>query len=289
MTNIPDVTSPRVLRELLESHCLHPHKQWGQNFLIDGNIVRKIITALEAEQGDSVVEIGPGAGALTVALAGKGADVLAVEIDRGLGAMLGKILQPLPNIELLIKDALGINWRDLIAKKFPFGHPVKLVSNLPYVISGPFMYNIFQERFPFSRAVLMFQKEVAGRLVAGPGESDYSALSVLCGYFCKGEILFNVGSNVFWPKPKVGSAVILLLPRDRMLGDEEEHFIKMVQGLFRHRRKTVLNNMVSYYNLSRKKVLLLLDDSGIIPTERPERLSVEQFALLARITYNYLN
>jgi len=288
LSNIPDVTSPRVLRELLENNGLHPHKKWGQNFLIDGNIVRKIITALETEQGDSVVEIGPGAGALTVALAGKGADVLAVEIDRGLGAMLGKILRPFPNAKLLINDALGMNWRDLIAEEFSFNQPVKLVSNLPYVISGPFMYNLFQERFPFSLAVLMFQKEVAERLVAGPGESDYSALSVLCGYFCEGKILFNVGSNVFWPRPKVGSAVMRLLPRDRILFDEEEHFIEMVQGLFRQRRKTVLNNMISYYNLSRKKALLLLDDSGITPTERPERLSVEQFAMLARITYNYL-
>ncbi|MDW7729370.1 MAG: 16S rRNA (adenine(1518)-N(6)/adenine(1519)-N(6))-dimethyltransferase RsmA [Bacillota bacterium] len=286
MTQIPDVTSPRVLRELLKRHGLQPHKQWGQNFLIDGNIVRKILGLLHTESGDPIIEIGPGAGALTAALACKGANVLAVEIDRGIGAMLGSLLEPFPNVRLLLKDALEINFKDLIAETYPAGAPVKLISNLPYVISGPFMYNLFKEGFPFTCAVLMFQKEVARRLVSGPGDSDYGALSVLSSYFCRGEVLFEVGSNVFWPRPKVGSAVVRLKPKERILGDEEGYFIDMVQGLFRQRRKTILNNMVSYYDLPREKALFLLENASILPGERPERLSVEQFAMLARITYN---
>jgi 16S rRNA (adenine1518-N6/adenine1519-N6)-dimethyltransferase len=125
-------------------------------------------------------------------------------------------------------------------------------------------------------------------LVARPGENDYGALSVLTAYYCRGEVLFNVGENVFWPRPKVGSAVLRLYPNERILPEKlENHFSLMVQGLFRQRRKTILNNMTAYFGFDRQIAHLLLEDADIKVSERPERLSVEQFALLARITYNY--
>ena len=288
MSARPDLTSPRVLREILAERGLVPHRQWGQNFLIDGNIAVKIVAALDLQQDDRVVEIGPGAGALTALLAGHGTSVLAVEIDKGLHALLQSIFDGLPNIQVVNSDALQINWVATL-QGFRQDHgPVKLLSNLPYIISGPFMYNLFRERFPFNRAVLMFQREVAERLTAGPGSANYGALSVLCDYYCHRTILFDVSNKVFWPQPKVGSAVVMLEPREPLLdAPEEKLFFEMVQGLFRQRRKTVLNNLISYGQLDRDAAVCLLNEAGIEISSRPERLSAEQFALLARINYNY--
>lgn len=288
MYDIPDVTSPRVLRELFDLLGLAPHRQWGQNFLIDANIAKKIVAAIETEPGDAVIEVGPGAGALTLLLARSGAEVVALEIDRGLVALLEDLFESFQHVKVLNQDALAVSWKALIAGHFLGSQRVRLVSNLPYVISGPFMYSLFKEGFPFISAVLMLQKEVAYRLVARPGENDYGALSVLTAYYCQGEVLFNVGEKVFWPRPKVGSAVLRLIPRERLLPEKlENHFSLMVQGLFRQRRKTILNNMTVYFGFDRHLSHSLLEEAEIEASERPERLSVEQFALLARITYNY--
>lgn len=288
MDEMPDVTSPRVLRELFELRGLAPHRQWGQNFLIDANIAKKIVAALEAVPGDAVIEVGPGAGALTALLVRGGVKVVALEIDRGLVVMLKDMFGSFQDLKVLNQDVLTVRWQTLIEEHFLGRQRVRLVSNLPYVISGPFMYSLFKEGFPFASALVMLQKEVALRLVARPGENDYGALSVLTAYYCQGEVLFNVGENVFWPRPKVGSAVLRLYPRERILPEWlENHFSLMVQGLFRQRRKTILNNMTVYFGFDRHLAHSLLEEAGIDVSERPERLSAEQFALLARITYNY--
>ena len=288
MPENPDVTSPRVLMELFKRYSLQPHRQFGQNFLIDANIVRKIIAAAEIQEGDAVIEVGPGAGALTLNLARLGADVVALEIDRGLVRMLEDIFQPWPSVRIIAQDALEVNWQDLINSHFSAGKQVKLISNLPYVISGPFLYNLLKECFPFKFAVLMFQKEVARRLVADPGDSDYSGISVLSRYYTEGKILFYVSNNVFWPRPKVGSSVIKLQPRLRELSNgEEEHFWFIVQGVFQQRRKTIFNNMVRLFPHARADLAKMLAKASIDPSVRPEQLTVNQFANLARIIYNY--
>ena len=290
MTCIPDVTSPREVMALFERYGLQPRRQLGQNFLIDANIARKITAAAEIKPGDAVVEVGPGVGALTVKLVSSGADLVALEIDRGLAGLLGDILQPWPEIRILHQDALKVNWPELINSHFAAGRPVKLVSNLPYVISGPFMYALFKAGFPFHLAILMFQKEVARRLVANPGDRDYGGLSVLSSYYTTGKVLFDVSNNVFWPRPKVGSAVLKLQPRQRMLTSaEEQHLWYLVQGVFQQRRKTMLNNMIRLFPRSRDKLVGLLEEASIDPTIRPEQLTADQFAKLTRITYNYHN
>ncbi len=290
MAEFPDVTSPRVIKELFERYGLNPRRHLGQNFLIDANIVHKIIAAAEIETGDTVVEVGPGAGALTLAMACSGADVVALEIDRGLTGLLKDLFQVWPNIKIIEQDALKINWFDLIGSHFTTAAPVKLVSNLPYFISGPFMYNLFKEGFPFKSAVLMFQKEVAHRLVADPGDRNYGGLSVISRYYVEGQVLFNVSKNVFWPRPKVGSAVLKLKPRRRELnGGEEELFWYLVQGVFQQRRKTMLNNMTRLFPYTRLNLPALMAEASIDPTVRPEQLTADQFAKLTRITYNYHN
>lgn len=287
MSELPDVTSPRVLRELFKEHGLSPRRQWGQNFLVDANIARKIVAALEAVPGKAAIEIGPGAGALTLLLYKDGYNVLAVEIDRGLVHLLKGLFAGGAEVTIQQADALKIKWHELIQEYFGSGIEVKLVSNLPYVISGPFIFSILKEHFPFQAAVLMLQKEVARRLVAAPGDPDYGALTVLCCYYTHGKVLFDVSSSVFWPKPKVGSAVILLKPRSRSLAtDEEPLFWTIVQGVFQQRRKTIFNNLVRLLPALRDQLVGLLTEAGIDPVSRPEEIGVEQFAKLSRIIYN---
>ena len=287
MSELPDVTSPRVLRELFKEYQLSPRRQWGQNFLVDANIARKITAVLDAVPGKSVIEIGPGAGALTLLLYKDGYQVLALEIDRGLVHLLNNLFDGRAEVTMKQADALKVDWRELIRGYFGSGIEVKLVSNLPYVISGPFIFSILKEHFPFQAAVLMLQKEVARRLVAAPGDPDYGALTVLCCYYTHGKVLFDVSSSVFWPKPKVGSAVILLKPRSRSLTpDQEPLFRTIVQGVFQQRRKTIFNNMARVLPALRDRLGDLLTESDIDPVSRPEEIGVEQFAKLSRIIYN---
>jgi len=285
----PNPTSPKEIMSLFRRYGLQPSRRLGQNFLIDANIVRKVVAAAEVKKNDAVIEVGPGAGALTMALAEAGADLLVLEIDRGLVKLLRDLLQHRPAVEVCHGDVLNVNWSRLTSRFGP-GRAVKLVSNLPYNISGPFMYDLLKEDFPFSTAVLMFQKEVAGRLVAGPGDEDYGGLSVLCRYYTRGEKLFDVSKNVFWPRPNVDSAVVRLRPRKRELPDKVEAlFWRLVQGAFQQRRKTLLNNMIRLFPLTRDCLLELFEEVGIEPAARPEELRPEQFAKLALITYNWLS
>ncbi len=287
MTEIPDITSPRELAALFKYYGLQPRRHLGQNFLIDANIVRKIVTAANIEKGDQVVEVGPGVGALTFKLASSGANLLVLEIDRGLIRLLKDLFQQWTNISIIEQDALKVNWNELVDSIRTGNEGIKLISNLPYNISGPFMYSLFYEGFPFKSVVLMFQKEVAHRLVAVPGDNDYGSLSVLCGYYTDAKKLFDVSKNVFYPRPKVGSAVLKLLPRERELNDYEEELLwTIVRGLFQQRRKTVLSSMRRLFPWSRSRLKDLLEEALVKPAARPEELDVKQFAKLTRITYN---
>ena len=282
-----NLTSPRFLRELLKSFGVEPHKSRGQNFLIDGNVARNIVAALGAEAGDSVVEVGPGAGALSALLVGQQVALLAIEIDRGLVAMLKSIFEPSAGVQIICRDALKVRFDELKEACFGEKNAVKLISNLPYVISGPFMHHLFSQSFPFARAVIMLQKEVALRLMATPGETGYSALSVLASYYCERELLFNVPSSVFWPRPTVSSAVLRLEKKEPLLEKRlEGYFRAMVKGLFGQRRKTILNNLSAYLKTGREDAAFFLNQAGIVHGARPESLKAAQFAKLAGITYN---
>ncbi len=290
MKKHPNLTSPREVVALFEKYGLKPNKRLGQNFLIDGNTARNIILALELKPDDAVIEVGPGAGALTILIAQQEVDAIALEIDRGLAGMLKSILKPWPNVKVINRDTLDVNWADLIGEYFEPGRNVKLISNLPYVISGPFMYTLFEAVFPFKSAVLMFQKEVARRLIAFPGDSNYGALSVLCHYYTYSKILFNVPQTVFWPRPTIDSAVLKLTPRPRVLSSGEEKLMwKIVQGVFQQRRKTIHNNLSRLFNDHPGLSSVLLEKASIEPGKRPEELTAEQFAKLAALAYNCIN
>lgn len=284
---LPDLTSPRELQLYLEQRGLRPRRGWGQNFLIDGNIARKIVDAAALCPGDAVVEIGPGAGALTGILARRGLPVIALEVDRGLADALGELLHPFPAVKVMRKDALEADWAELQESRFGSTEHGVLISNLPYYISGPLLYQLFRQKFPFKKAVLMLQKEVAERLTAAPGSSAYSALSVFCRYFTVSRALFPVSRHVFWPAPGVDSAVVEMQRRSRQLGAGEEALLwEIVQASFQQRRKMLINSLGSAGFSTREELLSVLHQAEIDPRARAETLTTAQFAKMARITYN---
>jgi len=284
LTELPDLTSPRELKLYLGEKKLQPRRSMGQNFLIDRNIAAKIVEAAALRGGDPVVEIGPGAGALTAALAVSGMRVVAVELDRGLAAALAKMLLPWKNVSVLLEDALRVDWGALQRCYFAPGEAVTLLSNLPYNISTPFLYALYKQGFPFKKAILMFQKEVAQRLTAEPGR-DYGALSVLSRYYTIPEILFSVSRSSFWPRPEVDSAVVALRRRRREPFAAEEPLLwEIVQTAFQQRRK-MISNSLRPLGLG-DELILILRQAGVDPAARAEMLSVEQFAKIAQIAYN---
>jgi 16S rRNA (adenine1518-N6/adenine1519-N6)-dimethyltransferase len=252
-----------------------PNKRLGQNFLIDPNIVRKIVALAELRSGDHVLEIGPGRGILTEALCLAAGHVTAIEVDPRLHAYLETRQVELPNVELVCEDALAYPVETL-----PMGTVV--VANLPYYISTPLLFRFLDQRGRFPRMVLMLQDEVADRLVAQPGESDYGILSVMAQYAADIKKAFRVSAQCFRPRPEVASAVVLLRAKERtrLSLQEEVSFRALVKAAFAHRRKTLVNSLrdEGYELFSVTEGLKRL---AIAPTRRAETLSVEDFLRLA--------
>ncbi|HSF66779.1 MAG TPA: 16S rRNA (adenine(1518)-N(6)/adenine(1519)-N(6))-dimethyltransferase RsmA [Nitrospiraceae bacterium] len=252
-----------------------PIKRLGQHFLIDANIVRKIVAVAELEPVDHVLEIGPGRGILTEALCRAAGRVTAVEVDSRLHAYLESRRAELPNVELVCEDALSYPVESL-----PVGTVV--VANLPYYISTPLLFKLLDQRGRFPRMVLMLQEEVADRLVAKPGGSDYGVLSVMAQYAAEITKSFRVSARCFRPSPDIASAVMLLRTneRTRLNPGEEVVLRRLVKAAFAHRRKTLTNSLrdEGYELPSITGTLQRLD---IAPTRRAETLSVEEFILLA--------
>lgn len=255
---------------------------------MDGNIAARIIDGAALAKGDAVVEIGPGLGALTLNLAARETyRITAVEIDRGLFSLLQDLCRPYAHITLVHADALALNWPAFLKQYCDGAQRVVLLSNLPYNISAPLLYRLFALRFPFATAVLMLQREVAQRLAAAPGSPDYSGLSVLCHYYTVPELLCKVSRNVFWPRPAVDSAVLRLRPRPVRLAPEEEALLwTVVRGVFRHRRKMLVNSLAPLLGGDRSRAMAALTGAGLEPKCRPESLSAEEFAKLCRVLYN---
>lgn len=285
-----DITVPTSSREVVsifKKYGLRPQKGRGQNFLVDRATAIKIVEAAGVEPGDRVIEIGPGLGALTLPLARRGARVLALEIDTGLFNLMQDLFRPYPLVQPLHGDALEVTWADLIQSHFGQKARVKLLSNLPYSISSPLLYRLMEQRFPFSKAVIMLQAEVARRLVSPPGSKEYGSLSVLSQYYISGTILFLVPRHLFWPRPEVESAVVSLKPRSPLLEPSQEPiFWQVVKGVFRFRRKTILNGLLRTFPWGKERALKILQAADIDPRRRPETLSGGEFANLGRLIYN---
>jgi 16S rRNA (adenine1518-N6/adenine1519-N6)-dimethyltransferase len=254
---------------------LVPRKSLGQHFLIDKNIVHKIVRLAGLQPGETVLEIGPGRGILTEALLGSSGLVVAVELDTSLCAHLRATLGQRSNFRLVEGDALTFDYAQVPS-------PFLVVANLPYYVSTPLLFRLLVERRRIDRLVLMLQEEVVARLAAAPGGKDYGALSIAAQFYCEVRQAFRVPPTCFRPKPRVGSAVAVLtpLPKPRVSVADEAFFFRVVRGGFAHRRKALLNSLRDE-DFEGAPTAAALERASIDPRRRAETLSLAEFAALA--------
>ena len=251
-------------------------KSLGQHFLADRTVLGKIADAAEIAPNDTVVEIGPGRGALTDLLVERAGKLVAIEYDRALAAKLRERYADRTNVEIIQADVLTVPLGEVTA-----GRPFKLIGNVPYYITTPILFHALQQPRP-ELAVYLVQREVADRLTASPGSGDFGALTVNVGAVADAAMLFTVPAGAFRPPPKVESAVVRITPKDTPLvtPDEEEPFRTFVQSVFSMRRKQLQRILRSVWNLDSATTDQRLESVGIDPTARPETITVEQFARL---------
>lgn len=276
------LSSHRKTKEVVDKHGFKFSKSLGQNFLIDDNVIDKILDGARLSEGDKIIEVGPGIGTLTREM-GKIADkVVAIEIDKTLIPILKDTLDEFENIEVVNQDILKVDVQGLVNEKLS-GGPVKLVANLPYYITTPIVMKFLEEDIPVTDIVVMVQKEVADRMNAGPGTKDYGALSIAVQYYCDTEIVAKAPRHMFIPQPNVDSTVIGLHVREekKYKVDSEEVFFKTVKAAFGQRRKTLLNALGTLGFLDKDEIREVLQEANIDEKRRGETLSIEEFANLA--------
>lgn len=286
-----DIATPNRTKDIIQRHGFSLKKSLGQNFLIDRNILDKIVQAACLDQTKGALEIGPGIGALTEKLAQTAGKVTAVEIDSRLIPILREVLAPYPNTEVVHGDVLKADLRALFAERFAGIGKVSVVANLPYYVTTPIIMKLLEERLPLEHIVVMIQKEVAERMAADPGGKDYGSLSVAVQYYCEPELVCTVPHTVFIPQPNVESAVIRLKVRDEppVETKSESLFFEVVQASFAQRRKTIANNLKARFfdKENREDLMQILQRAGIDPARRGETLSLEEFARLSDELYVY--
>ncbi|TNE57447.1 MAG: 16S rRNA (adenine(1518)-N(6)/adenine(1519)-N(6))-dimethyltransferase RsmA [Alphaproteobacteria bacterium] len=269
------------LRDVIDAHGLRAKKSLGQNFLLDLNLTRKIARAAGNHHEATVLEIGPGPGGLTRALLAEGArKVIAVEKDERCLAALQEISAAYPGrLDVIPGDALSLNESDLLAE---LNGPIKVVANLPYNIGTALLIKwVTCETWPpfYEGLTLMFQKEVAQRIVAQPGDKHFGRLSVICGWRTEADLLFEVPRQAFTPPPKVTSAIVRLTPRAKPLFEADLAALEqVVAAAFGQRRKMLRQSLKSLGGDAQS----LLETTGIDPTRRAETLTIEEFCALAR-------
>lgn len=282
---------PDDLRARLAAAGLRPSRRLGQNFLRDGNLARFIVRAGGVEPGDAVLEVGPGMGQLTLLLAQAGARVLAVEVDRGLAALARGHLAAFPDVTVQEGDILsgkrGLDPKAMdalarMARTRP-GAALRCVSNLPYSAGTPFVMNLLSSPLPWTRGVFLLQWEVARRMAAAPGGPDYGSLSIGCALAGRVSILRKVPPSVFWPPPKVDSAVVQLdfLPMEDRLRLPWRGLARVTGAIFGARRKNLRNALKGVF--AGGSPLPALEEAGLPPDGRGEGLAPGRFAALARI------
>ena len=278
------IGNPKSTLDIIKKYNFNFRKDYGQNFLIDANILEKIVESAEITKEDCVLEIGPGIGTMTQYLCEAARQVIAVEIDKELIPILSDTLRDYDNVEVINQDILKIDLEALVEEKNN-GRPIKVVANLPYYITTPIIMGLFEKNVPIDSITVMVQKEVADRMQVGPGTKDYGALSLAVQYYSKPEIMVNVSPNCFIPAPKVGSAVIKLSKYENkpVMAKDEKLLFKVIRAAFNQRRKTLMNALKnsSELNVDKDKLSGILERMGLSQTVRGEALTLEQFALLS--------
>lgn len=278
------IAFPQNTIRLLQQYDFQFRKQFGQNFLVDLHVLDKILRAADIGPEDICIEIGPGIGSLTQALAEQAGRVIAVEIDTRLIPILEENLAAYDNIAIVQADFMQLALPDFLREQ-GVDRPVKVVANLPYYITTPLIMRLFESGIPLDSVTVMVQEEVARRMQAGPGTKDYGALSMAVQYYAEPSIKAFVPPNCFIPRPGVGSAVILLKrrPEPRVAVQDPAQMFAMIRAGFGQRRKTLVNSLSGSPELSltKEEAQNLLLEAGLSPLVRGEALTLEQFAELS--------
>lgn len=281
-----NLCNPTELKALLNRHGFNFSKTLGQNFLIDKNVLNKIVSASELNENSCVLEIGPGAGTLTRRLAETGARCTAVEIDKALLPILGETLAGFDNFNLINSDILKVDLKKLIKDEFD-NKPFHVIANLPYYITTPIIMQILESRLPVVSMTLMVQKEVADRMCATCGSKEYGALSVAVQYYTIPTVICRAEPHCFIPQPKVASSVVHLKvsATPTVTVSDEKKFFAIVKSSFGQRRKTLLNALSKspYFSANKDSVRSALVHMGVYENIRGEKLSISQFAKLSEL------
>ena len=267
------------MRDRLLARGIKPRKKWGQNFLVRPEIAQKIVDAASVTAADLVVEIGPGAGALTGLLAQRARHVVAVEFDHGLVDLLKEDLGDLARISIVQADILDLDLAEITK-----GEKAVIVGNVPYAITTPILEWLIAQRAHVAHGIVLVQKEYAARLAAAPGTEDYGSLTVFARYYLRLEPLFHVPPGAFWPKPLVDSTLVRLRFRAEPPVEvpDEERLFTIVRASFSQRRKTLTNALQELYGGDKQRVERLLRAAHIAGGRRGETLDLEEFARIAR-------
>ena len=278
-----NMTSPSVITEYMNKNDFFFKKNLGQNFLKDENVARKIVEALEITPQDTVLEIGPGFGALTQFLCDEAKSVIAVEVDPFAISVLNEAFEEKTNLKIFQGDILKTDLNTLLKDAFENGGKVKAISNLPYYITSSVILKLLENTPAFSSVIVMVQKEVAERLSAKPGTKDYSSFTVLLNFYAQAQKIFEVSHTNFIPQPKVDSAVVRITPFEKPPVEvkDKEAFVKTVKAAFSMRRKTLQNCISAYFDMPKDEASKRIEAAGFSPTVRGETLSLDNFARLS--------
>ena len=276
------IATPSRTKEILSAHDMFAKKNFGQNFLVDPSVVEKIARNAVVSDHCVAIEIGPGIGALTQYLCEYAQKVVSFEIDERLPDVLADTLSDYDNFELVMEDFLNVDLKAYVDQYRLQGYDVIIAANLPYYITTPILFKIFESEADIAAITVMMQKEVADRFNAVVNTKDYNALSIVTQYRCHVKSVMKVPKNVFMPKPNVDSAVLQFSFKEKEEGMEEEAFFEMVKGCFKQRRKTILNNYGDYMG-DKQKARIILGKAGIEENRRAESLTLEDFKTLYEV------
>lgn len=272
------------VKKILEQNDIIVKKQYGQNFLLDDNILKNIVKSAELKKDTNVIEIGPGLGFLTNYLQQATTNVLCYEIDEQMVEHLNELNY---NISIINDDFLKRNLNKDFKNIFDNSNNITLVANLPYYITTPILLKVLEETTRIDKMIVMMQTEVAKRLCGKPSTKDYNALSVLIQYFTNTRIIFNVSPKSFFPEPNVESSVVMIEKKEEPLLEVEnlDFFLKFNRNIFAQRRKTLYNNIQKAYNYDKGLIKKIIKENNLDESVRSEELDVSQIVKLANDFY----
>lgn len=277
------LTNISTVRQILSRHGFTFSKALGQNFLINPTVCPRMADFAVTDDNMGVLEIGPGVGVLTNELCARAKKVVAVELDKRLIPVLSETLGEYDNLKVINADVMELDLNELIAEEFP-GMQVAVCANLPYYITSPILMKLLEDRLPVETITVMVQKEAALRLCAEEGTRDSSAITAAVRYYAEPELLFHVSAGSFMPAPKVDSAVIRLTLREPEYKPMDEKLMfRIIKAAFAQRRKTVLNAIASGMSLDKSELSGILEEAGVAPTARAEKLTLRDYARIADV------